>query len=100
MKKFYEKKLKRKCFEVLKENYFEIKNVKLDYMKAERFDALWSKRLYFANWLDKMEDKNDIKLMHLVYKANKHYENNLAKSSFKIWTGFIQEQRELNVSLY
>ena len=99
MKKFHEKKLKRKFFEIIKENYVEIKNVKLDYIKAERFDAMWSKRIYFSNWLDKMEDKNDIKVLHLAYKANKHYENSLAKSSFKIWIEFIKEQREFNVSL-
>ncbi|CAF0727562.1 unnamed protein product [Brachionus calyciflorus] len=95
-KKFYEKKLKLKAFMAIKENHLEIKNKIIEYQKAEKFDSLWSKKIAFNIWLDKLDDKNDIKQLHLDYKARKHYENYLLKTGLKTWKYFIKNKKKLN----
>jgi hypothetical protein len=97
IKKSYEKKLKKKCFNALRANYLQEHEIKLDYIRAENFEKLWRKKEVYSRWSDKLEEKNDVKTMHLAYKASKHYNTKSVKHFLKKWIIFINEQRELKV---
>lgn len=81
------------------QNHLEIKNELLLAQKVEQFDRIWCKKIYFSKWIDKLEDKNEIKSMHLVFKARKHYETTLLRNGVDAWIYFIREQRVLNVKI-
>jgi hypothetical protein len=96
VKRFYEKKLRKKVFVVIKHNYDEALQAKMIVQKAEKFAMLWLKRRVFSDWSDKLESKNEMKSMHIVYKARRHYEKRLVHNCVKQWVEFIAEQRKLN----
>lgn len=100
MKKLYEKALKRKCFASLKQNRDESRDelAKLD--RAHKFDMLWTKRICFEQWSQKLEQKLDIYQMHLVYKAKKHYEAKLVRNYLATWKCYVLEQREKKVCVF
>lgn len=97
MKRFYEKKLKQRIFNGLKanrdENYKRIVQVR----QAERFDILWTKRQVFASWLNKLDEKNEINQMHIVYKARRHYEHKISLFYLKVWMSYLIERRKFKV---
>ena len=101
MKKYYEKKLKLKAFYAIKENYIEAFTEKNHYSKAEHFNSLWIKKLFFSVIVDKLEQKRDkddeIKLMHLNYKARKIFDKNLQLKCIREWKIFIIDQRKEKV---
>ena len=57
MRKYYEKKLKRKYFNILSNNYMIVLNERIDLLKADKFNLFWQKKLIFSKWIDKLEDK-------------------------------------------
>lgn len=65
--------------------------------KAERFNNLWTRRIYFEKWEEKLEVRQEINVLHLIYKANKHYTSRLLLKCVNKWGCFIIEQREYNV---
>jgi hypothetical protein len=99
VKRFYQKKLRKKVYLIIKQNYDEAREAKLIVQKAENFDTFWIKKRFFSEWLDKLEAKNEMKSMHIVYKARRHYEKRLVLSCVKKWIEFIIEQRKLNEKL-
>ena len=99
IKKFYERKLKRKAFDLLRENYLEAQRIKLNYLRADKFYNYWTKKCVYSVWADKFEDKTDIKSMHLMYKAKKYHLNILTKKCFSNWKIFNQNQHVLSVNI-
>jgi hypothetical protein len=97
VKRFYQKKLKRKVFEIIKENYAQEKRGKEILLRAENFDRYWLKKRFYDQWSEKMDEKNEIKSMHIVYKAKKHHETNVVKKCLRLWIEFTIELRKLNV---
>ena len=97
MIKFYEKKLKLKAFNAIKDNYLKGLNERKDLMRAEKFYEFSQKRIVYNVWLDKLEDKNEIKIMHLIYKAKKHYETKLTNKALLYWKAYRVDQLELKV---
>ncbi len=91
MKKFYEKKLKRKAFELVKENWLSAEEERRRVRTAEQFARSWSKRRFFVLWLDKLEDRLDMKSIHLVFKARVHREQKVVKGAFNVWRQFCKE---------
>ncbi len=89
--------MKRKIFEALKSNYIQVKNEQLDEIRAENFDTKWTKKIYFTKWSEKLEDKNEINKLHLMYKANMFFDNRLKLKCLKEWKIFVLEKRNLNV---
>jgi hypothetical protein len=85
VKKFYEKNLKKRAFAALKNHHLEIQLIKQDYVKANHFFTNWQKKRFFIKWTTKLEDKNDMKQMHLFYKSKKHFEMNLMRKNLKLW---------------
>lgn len=98
MRKFYEKKLKLQAFNAFRENRNENYKRAVQMRQAERFDVLWTKRLFFEAWLSKLDQKYEINQLHIVYKARRHYENKITLLSFKAWISFVAEQRKYKVN--
>lgn len=96
MRKYYEKKFKRKYFNILSNNYMIVLNERIDLLKADKFNLFWQKKLIFSKWIDKLEDKNEIKIMHLYYKSKCHYEKRIKNKLFIAWKLFRVKQLELN----
>ncbi len=97
MRKYYEKTLKRKAFELIKYNYLETKNQQENEVKAEAFERLWIKKIFWSKWSDKLEEKKEINCLHLMYKANKFYETNLMIRYLNEWKVFVLEMRKFNI---
>ena len=97
--KFYERKLKRKAFDLLRRNYLDAQRIKLNYLRADKFCNYWTKKCVYSVWADKFEDKSDIRSMHLMYKAKKYHLNNLTRKCFTNWTIFSQNQHILSVNI-
>lgn len=98
MKKYYEKKLKANVFGALFQNYQVALNERIDLFKAEKFYVFWQKKISFSHWTDRLEDKNEIKLMHLVYKARRHFQNKITRKCLLYWKVYRLQRLELNVS--
>lgn len=96
--KFYDKRLKQKAFNAIKQNLITTKNELFIVKKAEKFDSFWCKKIVFYKWLDRLEDKKEIKSMHLVFKARKHYESYLLSTGLKTWKYFIKQKKKLDVN--
>ncbi len=97
MNKYYEKKLKAKIFQALFHNYQIAFNERNDLLRAEKFSIYWQKKIYFSVWTDRLEDKNEIKMMHLVYKAKRHYEYKIFNKYLLNWKIFRLQQLKLKV---
>lgn len=69
------------------------------WLQAEKFEILWTKRLFFETWLGKLDEKRDINQMHLVYKAKKHHEINLVSNCLKSWKSYVLMQRDLKAKI-
>jgi hypothetical protein len=94
VKRFYEKKLRKRVFDIIRENYEAARHEKLVIQKAELFDTMWVKRRFFSDWTDKLESRNEMKSMHVAYKARRHRERHLMNSCLRQWVTFIVEQRK------
>ena len=81
----------RKAFDLLKHNYMEAEDEKKRNNEADQFSRLWFKKRFFSIWIEKFEDKVDMKSIHLVFKARVHHEQRIIKDSFRIWRGFYQD---------
>lgn len=99
MKKFYQKKLKRKAFEAIKENYLSAELERTNEKRADLFSSFWFKKKFYSMWSDRFEERTDMKTIHLMCKARIHHEQTLRQDCFSTWRDFQQEQRLLNVSL-
>ena len=96
MRKYYEKNLKRKAFDAIKDNYQQVKNQKINDVKAEVFERFWIKKIFWSKWSDKLEDKKEINSLHLMYKANKFYETKLMIKCVSEWKVYVLEMRSFN----
>lgn len=95
--KLYNKKLKFTAFNAIKQNLLEAKHEICKVQAAAKFDSFWSKKIVFAKWLDRLEDKNEIKSMHLLFKARKHYECYLFRTGLSTWKYFVKQKKKLDV---
>lgn len=100
MVRLYHKKLKQKVYNVIKLNYDHAKQERTENMTAENFDIYWTKKRYFSEWQDRLESKNEVKTMHVAYKARRHHETRLLKSCLLQWKLFIIEERSFNVKSF
>lgn len=91
MIKFYQKKIKSKAFNLLKQNYLNAQNEKKNEQLAERFDRFWIKKRYYSIWADKFEEKTDMRSIHLMFKARLHFEKKLVRNAFSIWHEFNRQ---------
>jgi hypothetical protein len=98
MRKFYEKKLKQKAFDALKENHVEIQNELTRLDTAQRFDVKWTKVIFFTKWTDKLDARREINMMHLIYKARVHYESRIRRRCLTTWICYLNERRLHNVT--
>lgn len=96
--KFFDKKLKHMAFKALKNNLTETKNEIFKIQKAEKFDSFWCKKIIFIKWLDRLEDKNEIKSMHLLFKARKKYESYLLRTGLSTWKYFVKQKKKFKVN--
>jgi len=99
MRKFYEKKLKRKIFDTLRRNQQEYSKLKSNWLKAEQFEMKYLKMRVYSKWSEKLDDKNEIKKLHLYCKARQHHERHLTRNCFKQWLEFKSSQQVLNVKI-
>ena len=97
VKRFYEKKLRKKAWLVIKKNWDQVREERLTVKRAENFNALWVKKRCFSEWTDRLEARNEMKCMHVVYKARRHNETRLKQVYLRQWVEFRIEQRRENV---
>lgn len=97
MNRFYQKNLKRKFFNILLNNHYDEKIKMLDHETAIQAELKFMKIRYYSKWIDKYEEKTDIRQLHLSYKAKVHYEKSLIKKSMKTWMIYLIDSREVNV---
>ena len=97
MKKLYQKKLKRKAFYLIKENYLSAEQERQNEKRADLFSNFWFKKKFYTIWADRFEEKSDMKTIHLLCKARIHHEQKLLKNCFHTWQEFRQEQHIISV---
>ncbi len=90
MKKFYQKKLKRKAFDLVKKNWMNAEEERKRVRMAEKFSRFWFKKRFFDMWIDKLEERNEMKSIHLVFKARVHHEQMIVKDAFNVWRQYYK----------
>ena len=93
MSRVYERRLKRRAFDALRCHFLEAKSKRLDVHRAERFERDWTRRICLSRWQDKLEQRMEMKSMHLVYKARQFRAAWLKREALAAWLRFVVAQR-------